>query len=284
VSLSPARLGRCRAALFAPAVRPDFLAKLPDCGADLVIIDCEDATATSAKADGRAAAAATVPYLLAAGCQVTVRVNDPSTQWFAEDVAEGLAPGLAAVIVPKVETVESLDAVAAALDAAGHANLGVLAGLETALGVADARLLLAHPRVVGGYFGAEDFTADMGGVRTKSNIELSYVRPAVALAARLAGVPVLDTIVSDFGDDERLRSEAAEARAMGYAGKMCIHPRQVEIVNNVFTSSDEEVARARRLIAAYDAAVASGVAAINFEGQMVDEPLVVQARQVVESA
>ena len=131
------------------------------------------------------------------------------------------------------------------------------------------------------YFGAEDFVADMGGVRTAGNGEVAYARAEVALAARLAGVALLDMVVTDFGDDERFSREAAEARALGYGGKLCIHPAQVPLANAAFVPSAGEVDRARRLLAAYDAAVAEGHAAIAFEGQMVDEPLARRARALV---
>jgi citrate lyase subunit beta/citryl-CoA lyase len=276
------QVGRLRSLLFAPAVRPDFVAKLAERGADAVVIDCEDATPANAKAEGRANARRLAPGLAAAGCQVTVRVNGRPTEWFLDDIRDGLTPELTAVIIPKVETIDGLDAVAAALDAAGFAELGVLAGLETALGVADARSLLAHPCVVAGYFGAEDFIADMGGVRTNDNLEVSYARSAVALAGRLAGVPVLDQVVTDFRNDDRFSREAAEARAIGYTGKLCIHPGQVAIANAAFVPTTAEVDRAERLLAAYERASASGVAAIDFEGQMVDEPLAMQARRILE--
>lgn len=277
-------LGRLRSLLFAPAVRADFVEKLGTRGADAVVIDCEDATPANAKAEGRANARRLAPSLDAGGCQVLVRVNAVPTVWFADDVREGLCEELAAVVVPKAETVAGLDAVAAALDHAGFGFLGVVAGLETALGVADARDLLAHPQVVAGYFGAEDFVADMGGVRTASNAEVQHARASVALAGRLAGVPLLDQIVADFRDDDRFRREAAEARALGYGGKLCIHPGQVALANDAFVPSDAEIERARRLIEAYERASAGGVAAIDFEGQMVDEPLAAQARRILALA
>lgn len=277
-------LGRLRSLLFAPAVRPDFVAKLAERGADAVVIDCEDATPANAKAQGRATARELAPGLAAAGCQVLVRVNAEPTEWFADDVAGALTASLAGVVVPKVETLAGLDLVAAALDAAGFGDLGVLAGVETARGVADARMLLAHPRIVAAYFGAEDFVADMGGVRTDGNREVAYARSVVALAGRLAGVPVLDQVVTDFRDDARFAAEAAEARALGYRGKLCIHPAQVAIANRAFVPDPAEVDRAQRLLAAYDAAVAGGVAAIDFDGQMVDEPLAAQARRIIALA
>lgn len=276
--------GRLRSLLFAPAVRPDFVEKLPSRGADAVVIDCEDATPANAKPEGRANARSLAPGLTAAGCQVYVRVNAQPTEWFADDVRHGLSPELAGVVVPKVESVAGLDVVSEALDAAGHTDLGVLAGIETALGVADARWLLAHPRVIAAYFGAEDFIADMGGVRTDGNGEVAFARAAVAVAGRLAGVPVLDQIVADFRNGDRFEREAGEARAMGYGGKLCIHPGQVELANRAFIPSATELERARRLLEAYESASAAGLAAIDFEGQMVDEPLAAQARRVIELA
>ena len=270
--------------LFAPAVRPDFVERLGEWGAHAVVIDCEDATPANAKAEGRANAARLTPVLAASGVTVAVRVNAQPTAWFADDVREGLSDSLTMVVVPKVESLAGLDAVDAALSDAGLGDLGVMAGLETALGVADSRQLLAHPRVVAGYFGAEDFIADMGGVRTASNDEVATARSMVALAGRLAGVPVLDQIVTDFRDLHRFSLECASARALGYSGKLCIHPGQVAVANDGFTPSEAEVARARAVLAAYEEAVDRGVAAIDFEGQMVDEPLAAQARRVIALA
>ena len=275
---------KLRSLLFAPAVRPDFIQRLPERGADAVVVDCEDATPAGAKDEARANIRSVVPNILDPDLQVFVRVNSVVSQWFEDDVSSGLIEGLAGVVVPKIESTEQVDRVADALDRAGHSNLGILAGIETALGVADARALLAHPHVVAAYFGAEDFIADMGGVRTRQGGEVVYARSSVALAARLGGVTVVDQVVTDFRDDDRFREECADARAMGYHGKMCIHPGQVEIANTAFIPSPEEIDHAHRLLAAYEKASAAGIAAIDFDGQMVDEPLAAQARRVVSLA
>jgi len=272
---------RLRSLLFAPAVRPDFLKKLPGRGADGIVIDCEDATPPGAKAEGRANAVEWAPVLAEAPSMVFTRINPPGTEWFEDDVSAGLHASLAGVIVPMVESVDGLNAVSAALDDAGHAGLGILAGIETALGVADARPLLAHPRVIAAYFGAEDFIADMGGVRTESNEEVLAARSAVALAGRLARVTTLDQVVTDFANDARFVLEVTSARNMGFGGKLCIHPQQVPLANAAFVPTAAEVDRAQRLLAAYAEASAAGIAAIAFEGQMVDEPLAIQARQVL---
>jgi citrate lyase subunit beta/citryl-CoA lyase len=275
-------LTRVRSVLFAPAVRPDHLSKLARRGADGVVIDCEDATPANAKAEGRENARGFGTEIAAAGAQVLVRVNAVSSEWFADDIRDALSPGLAAVVVPKIGHLDDLDRVSDALDAAGHLGLGVMAGLETARGVADARQLLEHQRVVAAYFGAEDFIADMGGRRTPGNAEVHHARSASVLAGRLAGVPMIDQVVTDFRNREAFGAEAAEARDMGYRGKLCVHPGQVELAHVAFTPPAAEVERALRLVAAHRAAADAGLAAIDFEGQMVDGPLVAQARQLIE--
>jgi len=280
----PAELPRLRSLLFAPAVRDDLIPKLVRSGADGVVIDCEDATPVSQKATGRLNAVELAPTIMGKGSRVFTRVNPPGTPWFVDDIAYGLHRDLAGVVVPMVESLEGLDQVAKALAASDLGHLGVVAGLETARGVADARHLLAHAQVIGGYFGAEDYVADLGGVRTQHNVEVQFARASVAQAGRLARKPVIDQIVANFRDNERMSLEAFEARAMGFAGKLCIHPDQVALANAGFTPSDAEIERAERLLAAYDIGVASGVAAIDFEGQMVDEPLAEQARQILAAA
>lgn len=280
----PKPVRRLRSLLFAPAVRPDFIKRLPERGADGVVVDCEDATPPNLKDEARSNIQSVVPGILGAEQQVFVRVNSVASPWFERDIAEGLVNGLAGVVVPKVETTEQLDHASNALDNAGHSELGILAGIETALGVADSRVLLAHPRVVAGYFGAEDFIADMGGFRTRVGTEVAHARSTVALAARLAGVTIIDQIVADFRDDERFNEEAREARAIGYHGKLCIHPRQAELANLAFLPTASEIDFAKRLLAAYEQAATAGLGAIDFEGQMVDEPLAAHARRTLALA
>jgi citrate lyase subunit beta / citryl-CoA lyase len=284
--LTPVADSRWRSVLFAPANRPELVAKLPRSNPDVVVLDLEDAVPPAEKVGARALARAAATTLLAAdrGPAVVVRVNAPGTEWFEDDLREAPIPGLTGVIVPKLESLDEADRSAAILDDTGCLDVGIVAGIETARGVADARILLGHPRIVACYFGAEDFTADMGGVRRDDNLEVLFPRAQVALAARLAGVPALDIVVAAFKDEDRFRREAAEARALGFAGKLCIHPSQVPVANEAFVPGADEVDRARRVLAAYDAAVAEGRAAIAFEGQMVDEPLARRARAVLYAA
>jgi citrate lyase subunit beta/citryl-CoA lyase len=271
---------RLRSLLFVPGNRPDMAAKAHRAEPDAVVLDLEDAVPPDGKAAAREMVPEAVAEVVAASpATVWVRVNPPATEWFADDVA-ALLPiaGLTGVVVPKLDTADDVARVASAVGA-----LPVLAGLETVRGVADAREVLVAP-VTACYFGAEDYVADLGGVRTDDNAEVAVARALVGIAARLAGVPALDQVVLDFHDTSRFVSEAQEARALGYAGKICIHPAQVPLANEQFVPSAEEVDRATRLLAAFDEALAAGRAACAFEGTMVDEVVARQARAVLERA
>jgi citrate lyase subunit beta/citryl-CoA lyase len=281
VNPAPARI---RSLLFAPASKPDVLRKLPRATPDAVALDLEDAVPPDGKPSAREHSREVGGELVAdhPAIAVYVRVNPVPTEWFADDVREGLHPSITGVIVPKLETPDQLATVADALAAAGLGHLHVLAGIESAAGVDRVRTLLVPPVAVA-YFGAEDFVADMGGVRTLGSTEVLYARSRVALAARLAGVPAVDQVVTRLDAEDHFLADAAEGRALGYRGKLCIHPAQVGLANRSFSPSPEEVDRARRLMFAYEQAVARGEAAIAFEGQMVDEPLARHARAVIES-
>jgi len=272
-----------RSVLFAPGNRAEVLAKLPRSGPDAAVIDLEDATPADQKAEGRAIARTVTADLVAAhpDLSLLVRVNAPDTPFFADDVADGLGPGLAGVVVPKLESRAAVDAAVAALDAAGHADLPVMAGLETVAGVVDARTVTTHPRVRWCYFGAEDYVADLGGVRTEANHEVAVARAQVGQAAALGGVQAIDMVVADFGDADRFRREAVEARALGFSGKLCIHPAQVPLASEAFHPSEGELGWAQAVTEAYDAALARGEASIQVDGSMVDEPVARRARALL---
>ena len=263
-----------------------MLAKLPRSGPDGVVLDLEDAVPAEAKVDARSVVARAAEALRDGhpGLAVHVRVNAVPSEWFADDVATALVAGIAGVVVPKLESAEQVAIVADALDRQGLRDLLIVAGLETAAGVERADEVTADTRVHAAYFGAEDYVADLGGVRTTEGTEVLYARSRVALAARLTGTLAIDQVVTDLSDEAHFRADAAVGRSLGYRGKLCIHPAQVAWAHGAFSPSGDELDRARRLLEAYDAAVADGSAAIAFEGQMVDEPLARQARTLLDSA
>lgn len=267
-----------RSMLFAGATRPDLVAKIARSAPDAAIVDLEDAVPDDAKTQARQALAGLLASI-GAGPRLFVRVNAPHSPWFGDDLAAvARLEGLAGVVVPKTEAVEDLLRAGEALPE----GVELCAGLESARGVAECERILAEAAPAAAYFGAEDYVADLGGRRTAGGEEVLYARSRVALAARLAGVSAIDQVVVDFRDDAGFERDAAAGRALGYRGKLCIHPAQVSLANAAFGASPEELVRARALLAAWEEGAARGVAAVEFEGAMVDGPALRMARETIE--
>lgn len=270
-----------RSMLFAGATRPDLVAKLDRSGPDAVVIDLEDAVPAESKLEARAALRELIGTV--SGPRLFVRVNAPDSSWFADDIVAVSSLPITGVVVPKVEAVDDVMLARSALGERAE----LVAGIESARGVANVEAILAAGSESGAalaaaYFGAEDYIADLGGRRSAGGEEALYARSRVALAARLGGIPAIDQVVVDFRDEEAFRHDAETGRAIGYRGKLCIHPSQVPIANEIFGASAEEVARARALLAAWDEAAARGVAAVEFEGAMIDGPALRMARDTLE--
>lgn len=271
-----------RSMLFGPANRIDFVPKFVAAGADIGVLDLEDAVAEDGKQAARDALADGRPGAGELGdTTLFVRVNSIDSEHFEADMAAAADAMAGGVIVPKIETAEAVATARAAMEQHQLSEALLCAGIESALGVHNA-VEVATANVDMAYFGAEDFITDMGGVRTESNAEVHYARSRVALAARLGGVPALDQIVANFGDEARFTEEAMQARAMGYQGKLCIHPSQVALANTAFMPSAQEIEWAQGVLAAVDAA--DGAALISYEGTMVDTPLISRAKSIIEAA
>jgi citrate lyase subunit beta/citryl-CoA lyase len=279
-------LARFTSVLFCPATRPDRVAKLPGTGTDIGVVDLEDAVAPAgkdaARADCRTAVAALA--LAAPDFAVAVRVNKRGSLWYERDIAMLAGLRVAAVVLPKVESSEDMADLGRHLAAAGQPDLPVMAGIETARGVTGIERIIAAgpPRAL--YFGAEDLAADLGGDRSEEGFEVLYARSHVALHARAAGVVPVDEVVVQLDDDARFERDAARGRSLGYQGKLCLHPRQVPLAKSAFRPSPSEVARSRRIVAAYDSVAAGGGGVLRLDGEMVDEPMVRRARQVLAAA
>jgi citrate lyase subunit beta/citryl-CoA lyase len=248
-----------------------MLAKVARSRPDAVIVDLEDAVAPSAKEQARDTAMCALAAERPGADRVLLRINGVGTPWYVADVtaaAAAIGAGhLDGVVLPKYERPAELAQLWAALPAGAL----VIVGLESALGVADARTLLAE-RPDAAYFGAEDYIADLGGRRTRAGTEVLYARSQVCLAARLAGVAALDQVVAAVHDAEAFRADAEQARELGFPGKICLHPIQVGIAHEVFTPSDAELAHASAVLEA----AAAGVGLV--DGQMVDAVHVTMAR------
>ena len=267
--------------LFGPANRIEFVPKFVVAEADIGVLDLEDAIAEDAKQAARDALVEAKPGRGELGeMMFFVRVNSIDSPHFEDDLAAASAALAVGIIVPKIEDADTVDRVRAAMERHQLSGAILCAGVESALGVHNA-VEIAGAAIDILYFGAEDFVTDMGGVRTESNDEVHYARSQVALAARLGGVPALDQIVADFGDSSRFTSEAEQARALGYQGKLCIHPSQVALANTAFMASPEEIEWAQGVIAAVEAA--GGAALISYQGTMIDTPLIVRAKAILKT-
>jgi citrate lyase subunit beta/citryl-CoA lyase len=268
---------RARSVLFVPGHRPDMLPKVARCRPDAVIVDLEDAVSPSAKEQARGSALDALAAQRPGAGAVLVRINGVGTPWYDADLRAAAAAieasALDGVVLPKYERPDELTGLRAALPDGAL----VMVGLESALGVADSRPLLAEaPDAM--YFGAEDFIADLGGRRTMAGTEVLYARSQVCLAARLAGVAALDQVVVAVRDTQAFRADAEQGRALGYHGKICLHPDQVGVAHEVFSPSVTEVEHAREVLRAAEA----GVGLV--DGQMVDAVHVTMARAVLERA
>lgn len=257
-----------RTLLFVPADRPDRFEKALASGADAVIVDLEDAVAPEAKAFAREELA----RWLHPGRRVLVRINAPGTDGFDADLSILKLPGVRGVVLPKAEHARDVRRVAAST--AGV----VLPLIETALGMRNAYTIASIRGVDRLLFGTIDFQLDMG--MEGDDTELLFFRSRLVWISRLAGLPSpVDGVSLSVDSTEQLLSDTRRARALGFGGKMCIHPRQVAVVNAAFAPSARSVEWARRVVAA---AAHAGGAAIKLDGRMIDRPVLLRAHGVLE--
>ncbi|TDR90480.1 HpcH/HpaI aldolase/citrate lyase family protein [Enterovirga rhinocerotis] len=264
-----------RSLLFAPANRPELLAKFPGVGADAYAPDLEDGTPPAAREAARAGLAEALKGARGGRSDIKlfVRVNAIGSEDSPKDVAAAEAAGADGLVLPKAESAGDI--------AALGTRLPIIAGIESVRGVVEANAIAKAAGVLAVYFGAEDFAADIGGRRTKEGLEVLYARSQVVIAAKAAGVKALDQVVIDIRDDDGFRRDAEMARNLGYDGKMCLLPRQVGLAHEAFAPSATEIDRAARLIAAYEKATAEGKGTIDFEGRMVDPPILKAAQAIL---
>jgi citrate lyase subunit beta/citryl-CoA lyase len=271
-------LCRARTFLFVPGNRPERFDKALSSGADVVVLDLEDAVAMPDKPAARAAVRAAWPTLRQRDALVVVRVNAPSTFAGHEDL-EWLRSinSPPAIMVPKAGSQADLRHFQGTM-----AGCPLLPLIETAAGYAGLAEIAAHRQVLRLVLGHLDFMADTGLRCSDDERELDSLRFEIAIQTRLCGLaPAVDGVTAAIDDDGRLRADVARALNFGFGGKLCIHPKQVASVHTAMDPSSEELAWARRVVAADEAA---GGAAMRLDGHMVDVPVVLRARRVLALA
>lgn len=271
-----------RTLLFAPGNHPRKLARVATFGADAIILDLEDAVAIGQKEIARDAVRAALPSYLET--VTIVRINGLATDWWAADLTAVVGPNLDAIVLPKTETPDDLQRVAAWLDdleaqrGLAHGAIRLFPLIETAAAVARVEEIArnAPERVVTLLFGAADFTADLGIDLTGDATEILYARSRVVVAARAArlAAPIDSPYLLDLHDEAGLLADTHRSRQLGFQGRAVIYPPHVATVNQVFSSvSPEELARAQKFVEAFEAAEASGSASIQVDGKFVDYPI-----------
>lgn len=258
--------------LFVPGNRPDRFDKALESGADAVILDVEDAVAPDEKADARRAIARWCAVAAAHRVRLAIRINDPTTAWFADDLELLRATGMLLAMLPKAEGPEPIAQVLRAMPAGGQ----VIPIIESARGVANVESIAAAQGVLRLAFGTLDFAVDLD--LSGDERGFAYAASRMAIASRCAGLasPIAGVTMA-LDDDDRLQGDVAFARACGLGAKLCIHPRQVAAVRRLLAPTPAEIEWAARVVAAAEV----HLGAFALDGKMVDRPILLKAQAIL---
>jgi len=286
--MNAASLPVWRSMLFVPVTQRRFVDGAARRGADAIILDLEDSIAPSEKERARTLVPEAAAIVSKGGADVVVRLNRP-LRMTVRDLEAAIGPGVQAVALPKAQSAEHVRLVAEMIDEI-EAERGLSPGTTKMLAMVEtaaaffriAEIARAHPRLVGLNLGAEDFALSAGILPEAEG--LTMPKQMCVFAARAAGIMPLGFIgtVAEFHDLDGFRETVRRSRRLGFAGASVIHPSQIQILNEEFRPSRDEVDHARRVLAAYDEALARGVGAVTVDGKMIDVPVVERARLLVE--
>ena len=275
-----------RSVLYMPGSNARALEKGRALPADGLILDLEDSVAPEAKIEAREQIASALDAGGYGEREIGIRSNALDTEWGVEDLkAIATMKGHAAVL-PKVETAEAVQHAASILDAAGAPDdFAIWCMMETPLGILNAReIAFAHPRVGCLVMGTSDLAKDLRCRHTPDRLPFLYALEACILASRAAGIAILDGVHLDLSDDAGFRTSCEQGRDLGMDGKTLIHPKTIEIANEVFAPSEEEVAWSRKIIAAHADAAAAGKGVVVVDGKLVENLHVAEAERLVAMA
>ncbi len=281
-----------RSLLSVPGQRQNMIERALHSLADGIMFDLEDSVPPDLKrlARGIVAEAIARPSLATDPARF-VRVNGTASDLLDEDVRAIVAPNLAAVVLPKVEDARELahvDALLASLERERSLpadGIRLVVSVESARGLRNAgKLADACPRNLALLFGAEDFATDVRLPRGGTDPLRAYARSVLVVAAASADLFSIDLVSLEFKDPDAYRARARASREQGFTTAFCIHPMQLELANTVFAPSDEDVEYARRVVAALDRAVATGIGAIVVDGRFIERPIAERARRTIRLA
>lgn len=280
-----------RTSLYAGGTSPVKMIQAGFYNEDCLVYDLEDSVSAGEKDAARFLVYNAVKYQRPKGKYILIRVNGIYSEYLDEDLEAAVRAQPDAIRIPKVEyasEVEKIDAKITAIEKKAALPLGAIqlwCNIESYLGVLNAReIAKASPRVAAMALGAEDFTASMSAQRTKPGWEIFYARNAILMACREAGISAQDAVFSDINDKGGLQRDLEMTRALGFDGKTCVHPRQIDPVNRCFTPSDKEIRNALRVLDALKAAAEQHTGVCVLDGGMVDKPMELRARSTLAKA
>jgi citrate lyase subunit beta/citryl-CoA lyase len=278
--------------MFVPGNRERFLEKACTCNSDAVLLDLEDGVLPADKERAREMTAAALARPWGRSLRY-VRLNALSTQWFREDLEAVVRPGLDGVCMTKVSGSDDILQGATIIEAlerrAGleSGSVRILAAIESARGLIEAPAIAdSHARLIGLMFGAEDYALDvgLGTHRQGEAAELIHARSSVVVAATAARLLSIDGVYPNIDDHEGLERDAIQARRLGFTSKSTFNPKQIDLINQVFSPRPDEVAYARKIADAFHEAETRGDASVAVGGQLVDRPIVLRALRILEEA
>ena len=279
-----------RALLYMPGDSRPKIEKAISLKVDSICMDMEDGTAINRKEKAREVIATALQELDFGRSEKLVRINGVGTGLEKDDLAVTLQHHPDGVVIPKAESRADLNWVSDQIEAMELAqgwelnSIRMLAVIESAQGIINLKEIASHPRLDALIFGAEDFAASIGATRTKGGMEVLFARSQVVMYAKANDLQAIDIVFVNFKDTVNLKIDALLGAQLGFTGKQIIHPNQIIPVQEAYSPSDAEIDYAQRLLAAFETAEAEGAGAIDFEGKMIDMPLVISARQVIERA
>ena len=274
-----------RSVLYMPAANERALEKAKTIAADAIIFDLEDAVAPDAKPGARDQAVAAVRSGEYGHRELTIRCNGLDTQWGRADVEAAGAAGPSAVVIPKVDSVEMVNEVSVILDGAGAPeSLRIWPMIETPTAMYNVREIAAHDRVAVLIMGTNDLAKELRSPIVAGRHPLVPHLASALLAARAAGKVAIDGVYNDVKNADGFAAECVQGMEMGFDGKTLIHPSQVDPANDVWAPSDDEVNHARRVIEAFDEAVADGRGVVTVNGRMIENLHVENARRTLATA
>lgn len=280
-----------RSWMFVPGNKERFLAKAVSSDADCVFLDLEDGVLPDFKTQARTMVAAALRTPFRPQCYV--RLNAASTKWFDDDLAEVVPAAPTGVCLPKCEDADQLTHLASRLDELERRNslapgsTRIVAAIESPAAIlAAASIARAHPRVTALMLGAEDLALDvgLGTAREGEAAELIFARSMVVYAAAAARIVSIDGVFPNLDDPDGMDRDTLQARRLGFTAKSTFNPRQVPVINRVFSPRPDEIAYAQRVVDAFQAATERGDASVAVGGQLVDRPIVTRAQRMLELA